>query len=75
MFVIFLEQKFPRLQRRGNNEHAQTYVFLKMFLGLPGKETLIPARLPAQGTFWETTSSRQCFLVCKGLNIFSSIVP
>ena len=38
----------------------------EMFLGLPGKETILATRLRAQETFWKTIFPQQCFLVCRG---------
>ena len=35
-------------------EHARSAVFSEKVVGLPGKETMFPARLSAQETFWET---------------------
>jgi len=43
-----------------------------MFLGLPGKETILATRLRAQETFWKTIFPQQCFLVCRRALVSSS---
>ena len=66
--ILFLQQmssRFPaeettltgfcgRVGCASKIEHARSAVFSEKVVGLPGKETMFPARLSAQETFWET---------------------